>query len=147
MNNPRSIQISRLLKNINFKVEVFCGFDINNNDTTLGLGELLNKIKQNNGHVTYIKENFYDNIKKKLIAKFNPNFFFPDNNIYWAKKVSSFLIKKKKIEKNSTLLTFSQPISSHFVGIELAKYIKFKWIAHFSDPWLLNPYIEQKKKN
>ena len=49
MNNPRSIQISRLLKNINFKVEVFCGFDINNNDTTLGLGELLNKIKQNNG--------------------------------------------------------------------------------------------------
>jgi hypothetical protein len=49
--------------------------------------------------------------------------------------------------------THSTPLTDHLVGLKLKSLFKnIKWVAHFSDPWTLNPYIRyafnlQKKIN
>ena len=36
--------------------------------------------------------------------------------------------------------TFSQPVVDHLVGLELKKKLGLPWVAHFSDPWVDNPF-------
>lgn len=38
------------------------------------------------------------------------------------------------------VVTFSQPTVDHLVGLELKKRFRAPWIAHFSDPWVDNPF-------
>jgi hypothetical protein len=55
---------------------------------------------------------------------------------------------KQMIEKNDyeVMVTWSQPHSAHIVGLKLKSSLEGspKWIAHFSDPWISNPYFEVK---
>lgn len=55
---------------------------------------------------------------------------------------------KQMISENNyeVMVTWSQPHSSHLVGLKLKSSLKDspKWIAHFSDPWISNPYFEVK---
>ncbi len=55
---------------------------------------------------------------------------------------------KQMIDENTyeVMVTWSQPHSSHLVGLKLKSSLKVspKWIAHFSDPWVSNPYVEVK---
>lgn len=61
-----------------------------------------------------------------------------------------FLYKKAKqmISENKyeVMVTWSQPHSSHIIGLKLNSSLEEspKWIAHFSDPWISNPYFEVK---
>jgi glycosyltransferase involved in cell wall biosynthesis len=52
----------------------------------------------------------------------------------------------KMIAENNyeVMVTWSQPHSSHLIGLKLKSSLKIspKWIAHFSDPWISNPYFE-----
>ena len=38
------------------------------------------------------------------------------------------------------LATFSQPATGHLVGLELKRRLGVPWVAHFSDPWVDNPF-------
>lgn len=38
------------------------------------------------------------------------------------------------------LLTFAQPWSDHLVGLRVHRETGLPWVAHFSDPWVDNPY-------
>ena len=38
------------------------------------------------------------------------------------------------------LVTFGQPMSDHLIGLELKKINGWPWVAHFSDPWVDNPF-------
>lgn len=53
---------------------------------------------------------------------------------------------KQMINKNDyeVIVTWSQPHSSHLIGLKLKASLEEspKWIAHFSDPWISNPYFE-----
>jgi hypothetical protein len=53
---------------------------------------------------------------------------------------------KQMIAENNyeVMVTWSQPHSSHLIGLKLksSQKISPKWIAHFSDPWISNPYFE-----
>ena len=55
---------------------------------------------------------------------------------------------KQMIDENKyeVMVTWSQPHSAHLVGLKLKSSLKVspKWIAHFSDPWVSNPYFEIK---
>jgi hypothetical protein len=55
---------------------------------------------------------------------------------------------KQMINDNNyeVMITWSQPHSSHLIGLKLKSSLKKspKWIAHFSDPWISNPYFEVK---
>jgi glycosyltransferase involved in cell wall biosynthesis len=59
-----------------------------------------------------------------------------------------FYKAKQMISENKyeVMVTWSQPHSSHIIGLQLKSSIERppKWIAHFSDPWISNPYFEMK---
>ena len=38
------------------------------------------------------------------------------------------------------VVTFSQPTTDHLVGLEQKKRFRAPWLAHFSDPWVDNPF-------
>jgi|WetSurMetagenome_2_1015567.scaffolds.fasta_scaffold215580_1 glycosyltransferase involved in cell wall biosynthesis len=42
----------------------------------------------------------------------------------------------------SHLMTFGQPWVDHLVGLDLRQKYHVPWLAHFSDPWVDNPYYE-----
>lgn len=38
------------------------------------------------------------------------------------------------------LVTFGNPMSDHLVGLRLHRGLQIPWLAHFSDPWVRNPF-------
>ncbi|HEX8687996.1 MAG TPA: glycosyltransferase, partial [Pyrinomonadaceae bacterium] len=38
------------------------------------------------------------------------------------------------------VVSFGQPMSDHLVGLRLRKLYGVPWVAHFSDPWVENPF-------
>jgi hypothetical protein len=38
------------------------------------------------------------------------------------------------------MITFGSPMSDHLIGLELKKLYNLPWLAHFSDPWVDNPF-------
>jgi glycosyltransferase involved in cell wall biosynthesis len=45
------------------------------------------------------------------------------------------------------LVTFAQPWSDHLVGIALKQHFpSLPWIAHFSDPWVDSPYLQNEDR-
>jgi glycosyltransferase involved in cell wall biosynthesis len=40
------------------------------------------------------------------------------------------------------LVTFGQPMSDHLAGLALKRRTGIPWVAHFSDPWVDNPFRE-----
>ncbi|MDT7605000.1 MAG: hypothetical protein QOF61_2997 [Acidobacteriota bacterium] len=38
------------------------------------------------------------------------------------------------------IATFSQPAVDHLIGLELKRRLRVPWLAHFSDPWVDNPF-------
>lgn len=62
--------------------------------------------------------------------------FYPDSFIYWSRK--SFFKAKEIINKYkiSTIITASDPYSSHILGYKLKRYFpNIRWIGIFGDPW------------
>ena len=39
------------------------------------------------------------------------------------------------------LATFGSPMSDHLIGLALKRRLGVPWVAHFSDPWLDNPFV------
>ena len=147
MNVPRSIQISRLIMNLKMKLNIYCGFDPQNYDNSIS-PSISKHVSRYGGNIFIIEENNYDLLKKKIISKFYNCFFFPDNYKLWSNKATQKILTKKLIKKESTIVSFSQPISDHFIGYKIKKKIGCNWILHFSDPWSINPYLrlDQNKK-
>ena len=39
------------------------------------------------------------------------------------------------------LVTFGSPMSDHLIGLTLKRRLGVPWVAHFSDPWVDNPFL------
>lgn len=101
-------------------------------------------IKENFGVVEYLKVPRI--LRWVPLGRFGPLGKLPDSYRFF-----NFLLfnkAKQMITENNyeVMVTWSQPHSSHLVGLKLKSSLKTspKWIAHFSDPWLSNPYFEVK---
>ena len=110
---------------------------------------------EDNSFEEVINENFgvieYLNVPKILswlpMNRLGPLGKLPDTYRYF-----NFLLYKKAKQMITesdyeVMVTWSQPHSSHLVGLKLKSSLKDspKWIAHFSDPWVSNPYFEVKQ--
>jgi glycosyltransferase involved in cell wall biosynthesis len=50
-----------------------------------------------------------------------------------------------KAKTPQALVTFAQPWSDHLIGISLKRrFPSLPWIAHFSDPWVDSPYLQDE---
>ncbi|MDP4743869.1 MAG: hypothetical protein NWS22_03400 [Porticoccaceae bacterium] len=66
----------------------------------------------------------------------------PDEYVGWiglaTQKTLAFL-NEHQIKPNR-VLTFGEPMSDHLVGRQLRATLGVPWVAHFSDPWVDNPF-------
>jgi len=99
------------------------------------------------GRLSYkIKVPFNSNIKGLLqrLAIYCLPFYgrCPDEYVGWiglaTQKTLAFL-NEHQIKPNR-VLTFGEPMSDHLVGRQLRASLGVPWVAHFSDPWVDNPF-------
>jgi len=63
----------------------------------------------------------------------------------WTKLASEKGRALIKAKRPRALVTFAQPWTDHLVGISLKRrFPSLPWIAHFSDPWVDSPYVQNE---
>lgn len=137
---PQAIQIGRLLYHCKDDLGVICGI-VQTNKSGL---DCYPNFAERLGFK--IEVSFQSKLKGFLqrLAIYGLPFYgrCPDEFSGWvdlaADEAVTFLDKEKI--KPDRLLTFGEPMSDHLVGKRLRSKLSIPWIAHFSDPWVDNPF-------
>jgi glycosyltransferase involved in cell wall biosynthesis len=66
----------------------------------------------------------------------------PDQHRSWKAPVLKAVAKllRETDYRPDILVTFGAPMSDHLIGLELKRRYQLPWVAHFSDPWVDNPF-------
>jgi glycosyltransferase involved in cell wall biosynthesis len=66
----------------------------------------------------------------------------PDQYASWKPPAMKFIREFMRANDYAPdmLVTFGQPMSDHLIGLELKRLGGWPWVAHFSDPWVDNPF-------
>ncbi len=83
--------------------------------------------------------------EKSLVLRALFRFFpvlsrLPDKERLWGRRAASVANRLARNQRFEAVLSFSNPVSDHLVGLALKKKTALPWVAHFSDPWVDNPY-------
>ncbi|WP_026380419.1 glycosyltransferase [Afifella pfennigii] len=71
----------------------------------------------------------------------------PDEDEIWASRAAEAVRNADLVDGCDVLVTFAQPWRDHLVGLKLRRWRRgIPWIAHFSDPWVDNPYVSGLSK-
>ena len=65
----------------------------------------------------------------------------PDRHIGWRFTVRSAALRALRHAQPDVLYSRAQPFTSHLLAGWLHRRTDIPWVAHFSDPWLGNPYM------
>lgn len=93
------------------------------------------------------------NIKRIKVRSFEPRILImalgrllpislklPDNTIGWYRPACKKSLALLKREQFDMIHSWAMPLISNLVGLKLKKETGLPWVAHFSDPWVDNPY-------
>jgi glycosyltransferase involved in cell wall biosynthesis len=135
---PRSIQISHLVQYLkkDFSVDVITSVSEGTGDESLLYFTPLDNVEYaEKALITkFIEKSRGHKIKKAIL----PDLYYP-----WHFDLYNTATHKIKAEGVDVIVTFGQPMSTHIAGLKLKeKFPRIKWVAHFSDPWLDNPFNE-----
>jgi hypothetical protein len=66
----------------------------------------------------------------------------PDQYRSWKPRAISSIeaFLRRTSYRPDVLVTFGQPMSDHLIGLQLRERYGWPWVAHFSDPWVDNPF-------
>lgn len=64
----------------------------------------------------------------------------PDAFKRWNRHVHRALEPILREQSFDAVVTFGAPMSDHLIGLKLKREYGLPWIAHFSDPWVDNPF-------
>ncbi len=134
--SPEAIQTGRFVKKLSKKGYQIDVITVDHGETDISDGSSAN-VKVYTTKKIRILENRYI---RRLFHLRPFNHLFPDSYWWWyifALKKSERLIEKYSY---SCIYTRSQPFTSNIVGLCIKKKYRLKWIAHFSDPWINNPF-------
>jgi len=73
----------------------------------------------------------------------------PDEKQIWISPATDVVRKVLMQKEFSAVISFAQPWSDHLIGEKIHHMSGLPWIAHFSDPWVDNPYyhLHQKQRD
>ncbi len=142
---PRSIQVARLLKFLDAStVLVCCDEPGARKDLTIEpdaeakLAACLRvPFELSRG------QRFFDSIFYRFHKRlWNRRNMAPDNYGSWKTAVLSEIerYRRENDYRPDAIVTFAQPFTDHLIGLELKKRYGLPWLAHFSDPWVDNPF-------
>lgn len=141
---PRAVQVSRLLKNLHARTTLVCADHdekgVRKDQTLVRESEafLANCIRVPFAHhgVNALMSRVAYRFDLPVIDK------VPDHFRSWKpavlKAVDSFCRARNYVP--DVLATFGFPMSDHLIGLELKRRLDVPWVAHFSDPWVDNPF-------
>jgi hypothetical protein len=134
---PRSIQVSRLLSSLSGYVKVICASSFaerNDESIFFGVAQVFPDILR-----VDFKRNPLDRLFKYIVPGYGP-----DEYVRWVERASDEFADSgsRTAYKPDLLITFGMPMSDHLFGLMYKKSNSTPWIAHFSDPWSDNPYLE-----
>lgn len=142
---PRSIQVARLLKHTEASTVLFCA-----DEPGARLDETIEPDAETRLkaciRVPVAKSGLSTSIDRFAFrfapALWNRRNLVPDRYGEWKTAV---LDRALRFIENSgfrpdVLVTFAQPFTDHLIGMELRSKLKLPWLAHFSDPWVDNPF-------
>ena len=141
---PRAVQVSRLLKNLRARTTLVCADHDEKGvrkDQTLVVDSeafLENCIRVPFTHhaLKYFVSRVAYRLNLPAIDK------VPDHFRSWKPAVLSAVDSFSRSQKYvpDVLATFGFPMSDHLIGLELKRRLGVPWVAHFSDPWVDNPF-------
>ncbi len=63
------------------------------------------------------------------------------HNANWVRRATAQAVRRLESRRFDALITFAQPWTDHLIGLRLKRRCPdLPWLAHFSDPWVDNPY-------
>jgi len=139
---PRSIQVSRLLKNLDASCTVICGFDTEQRYDP-SISPNIEQIVEKTIRLPYEPSKsarFMNSVTSFFYLSIFSN--FPDAQRGWAMNAYQYYADWQRINcwNPDVLVTFGQPMSDHLFGLLFKKVSDLPWIAHFSDPWVDNMF-------
>jgi glycosyltransferase involved in cell wall biosynthesis len=142
---PRSIQVARLLKYADASTVLFCADepDARSDDTIEPDAEARLEACIRVPVTKSGLSNFIDRLSFRFAPGiWNRRNLVPDKYGKWADAVLTEAIKyiKGNNFRPNVIVTFAQPFTDHLIGMELKSRLKLPWLAHFSDPWVDNPF-------
>jgi hypothetical protein len=144
---PRSIQVARLLKFSACRTTLFCADEPGaRTDVTIepepdSLVEHCWRVPFQRSRAAKVASQLGFRFYRPLWNRLN---LVPDQYASWRKGVRAVL--RELTQHNSfspnAMATFGQPFSTHLIGHELKRRHGWPWLAHFSDPWVDNPFAD-----
>ena len=140
---PRAIQISRLLGAAGIEARMVCCDDPEaRRDPTIYAGMP--------GHLAVTVVPFKPSSTVKLLRRicnrtgFRLPLQLPDYLVLWQQSAKKTLrsIMEEEQYKPTCFISFGMPMSDHLTGLWFKKRYGIPWIAHFSDPWVKNPFLK-----
>lgn len=134
---PRAIQVSRLLKHLNASTVLICEGAAG--DTQNGSESFLERT---------LRVPFSPSSGRDLIRRLSSRMYLPvlsrtpDHLGPWKKSVLKTVDHLLNTEhyKPDVLVTFAFPLIDNIIGLELKRRYNLPWLAHFSDPWVDSPF-------
>lgn len=141
---PRSIQVSRMLAalaEIGWQSDVVCVDPASFRPKVHTLDEALDRLA--GGKVTkYPVPTLEDWILVRGLIRLFPSLaIMPDGKWVWKNAAFRKCESLVSTHKYDAMVSFAQPWTDHLVGLQVKEITNLPWIAHFSDPWVENPYV------
>lgn len=141
---PRAVQVARLLKHLDASTALICAdYDEKDGRKDLALvaeaESFLEKIVRVPFSIPGWKNRLGGIAYRLNLPAWNKT---PDQYRSWKSPVLKAITKLMQDAHYSPdiLVTFGAPMSDHLIGLELKKRYQLPWVAHFSDPWVDNPF-------
>ena len=139
---PRAIQVSRLLKHLNASTVLVCEGNGAERTESAGLGDL-ERFLQLTLRVpltTSPGRDLLDRLSRRVYLPVWSR--TPDQLGPWKKPVIKAVddLMNAQQYRPDVLVTFAFPLIDNIIGLELKRRFKLPWLAHFSDPWVDSPF-------
>ncbi len=126
---PRAIQVGRLVKFSRLPLRVITCDDGSPRDDSL---EAVTRAD--------VDRRVYPDPAGRLTQFWRKLTQIPDRQRPWALRAARAAVAEGLVGRDDVLVTFGQPMSDHLAGLHIREATGCRWIAHFSDPWVDNPF-------
>lgn len=139
---PRAIQVSRLLKHLKASTVLVCEGDKEERTDSAGLGDMESFLDQT------LRVPLTTSTGRDLLNRLSRRVYLPvwsrtpDQLGPWKKPVINTIDRFMRTHqyRPDVLVTFAFPLVDNIIGLELKRRLKLPWLAHFSDPWVDSPF-------
>ena len=143
-NNPRAIQVARLLRHFELPTGLICADDTQTNDRSDP-----SLLADAESHLQFVirvpfTPSLFVRNATRIAKRFGTPFWeaIPDSTRQWTRPVIEIVERRFPELSDTVLVTFGSPMNDHLIGLGLKRRFNVPWVAHFSDPWIDNPFNE-----